>query len=92
MTFNTRGAKSFDSLSSTFTPVQAILWPVAGTKLAKHLSEHKSSAVTSKSAVREHVVQSGGHTIDWIGLKVLERESKEISALQMTTYLPEPLW
>ena len=43
------------------------------------LSEHKSSAASSKSAVREHVVRSGGHNIDWTGVKVLERESKDFS-------------
>ena len=49
----------------------------SGRKLGKRLSEHKSSAASSKSAVREHVVWSGGHDIDWTG--VLERESKEFS-------------
>ena len=51
----------------------------SGRKLGKRLSEHKSSAASSKSAVREHVVRSGGHDIDWTGVKVLERESKEFS-------------
>ena len=51
----------------------------SGRKLEKRLSEHKSSAASSKSAVREHVVRSRGHEIDWTGVKVLERESKELS-------------
>ena len=51
----------------------------SGRKLGKRLAEHKSSAASSKSAVREHVVRSGGHNIDWTGVKVLERESKDYS-------------
>ena len=41
----------------------------SGTKLGKRLSEHKSSAASSKPAVRDHVVRSGGHDIDWTGVK-----------------------
>ena len=50
-----------------------------GRKLGTRLTEHKSSAASSKSAVKEHVVRSRGHEIDWTGVKVLERESKELS-------------
>ena len=65
----------------------------SGSKLEKRLSELKSSAASSKSAVREHVVWSGGHDIDWTGVKVLERESKEFSrrvleAIQIKTKGP----
>ncbi|XP_072043208.1 uncharacterized protein [Amphiura filiformis] len=44
-------------------------------KLEKRLSEHKSTAGSSKSAVREHVVRFKGHQIDWGNVKVLEREN-----------------
>ena len=62
----------------------------SGRKLGKRLSEHKSGAASSKSAVREHVVRSGGHDIDWTGVKALERESKEfyrrvLEAIQIKT-------
>jgi len=48
-------------------------------KLEKRLNEHKSSAGSSKSAVREHVVRSKGHQIDWDNVKLLEREPKDFS-------------
>jgi len=47
--------------------------------LKKRLNERKSSAGSSKSAVREHVVRSKGHQIDWDNLKLLEREPKNFS-------------
>ena len=76
-------------------------------KLEKRLSEHKSTAGSSKSAVREHVVRSKGHQIDWENVKVLEREQKEFSrrvleAIQIRTQKPrlnrdqgleiDPIW
>ena len=72
------GSKS-KSLSLVIFGPLFFIWMVS--KLRKRLSEHKSSAVITKSAVREHVVRSGGHDIDWTGVKVkvLERESKEFS-------------
>ena len=62
--------------------------------LGKRLSDHKSSAASSISAVREHVVRSGGHEIDWTGVKVLEKELKEFSrrvleAIQIKTNGPK---
>ena len=45
----------------------------------RRLSDHKYRAASSKSTVREHVERSGGYEIDWTGVKVLERESKELS-------------
>ena len=55
--------------------------------------EHKSSAACSKSAVRKHVVRRRGHEIDWTGVKVFKRESKELShrvleAIQIKTKGP----
>ncbi|XP_072041269.1 uncharacterized protein [Amphiura filiformis] len=76
-------------------------------KLEKRLSEHKSTAGSSKSAVRDHVVRSKGHQIDWENVKVLEREQKEFSrrvleAIQTRTQNPrlnrdqgleiDPIW
>ena len=49
-----------------------------GRKLEKRLSEHKSRAVGSKSAVNEHVTRSNNtHQIDWDNVKVLEKEPKD---------------
>jgi len=48
----------------------------SGRKLEKRITEHKSKAASSKSAIREHVVNSG-HQIDWDNIKVLDREPKE---------------
>ena len=45
-------------------------------KLEKRLSEHKSTAGSSKSAITEHVIRSKGHQIDWENVKLLEREPK----------------
>ena len=38
-------------------------------KLEKRLSEHKSHAGSSKSAIREHVIMSKGYQIDWENIK-----------------------
>ena len=46
--------------------------------MGKLLSEHKSSAASSKSAVNEHVVRSGGHDIDWTGVKVFRKGIERI--------------
>ena len=80
----------------TNSAVKTVTHPIigeSGSKLGKRLSEHKSSTASSKSAVSEHVVLSGGHDIDWTGVKVLERESKEFSlrvleAIQIKTKGP----
>ncbi|XP_072023064.1 uncharacterized protein [Amphiura filiformis] len=76
-------------------------------KLEKRLSEHKSTAGSSKSAVRDHVVRSKGHQIDWENVKVLEKKQKEFSrrvleAIQTRTQNPrlnrdqgleiDPIW
>ena len=49
----------------------------SGRKLEKRLTEHKSKAASSKSAIKEHIDRSKGHQIDWENVKVLERESKD---------------
>ena len=49
-------------------------------KLKKRLSEHKSKAAGSKSAVHEHISRSNNsHQIDWENVNVLEKEPKEFS-------------
>ena len=80
-----------------FAPLFFWIYRESGKKLGKRLSEHKSSAASSKSAVREHVVRSSDHNIDWTGVKVLERESKEFSrrvleAIQIKTKGPNLNW
>ncbi|XP_072048674.1 uncharacterized protein [Amphiura filiformis] len=37
----------------------------SGRKLEKRLTEHKSKAASSKSAIKEHIDRSKGHQIDW---------------------------
>ena len=46
--------------------------------LQKRLSKHKSTAGSS-NAIREHVIRSKVHQIDWENIKVLEWEPKEFS-------------
>ena len=63
-------------------------------KLEKRLSEHKSTAGSSKSAIREHVIRSKGHQIDWESVKVLELEPKGFSrrileAIRIRTLKPK---
>ena len=48
----------------------------SGRKLEKRITEHKSTAASSKSAIKEHVGASG-HKIDWDNIKVLDREPKD---------------
>ncbi|XP_072038213.1 uncharacterized protein [Amphiura filiformis] len=70
-------------------------------KLEKRLSEHKAGS--SKSAVREHVVRSKGHQIDWENVKVLEEYSRRVlEAIHIRTQKPrlnrdqgleiDPIW
>ena len=63
----------------TCSDCDAVYIGESGRKLEKRLSEHKSTAGRSKSAIREHVIRSKGHQIDWENVKVLEREPKEFS-------------
>ena len=62
--------------------------------LGERLAEHKSTAASSKSAIRDHIERSKGHNIDWENVKVLEREPRDfprkiLEAIHIRTLNPK---